>query len=864
MLVILFSITTLVVSIVNRSNIRRLYEENFTERVLLTNALMASIIDSEDVEFFVNLINNQDDEFKNRQIQFYHDREAFWEQQEKGASEAELSVIFGRLEAFYNDMAVFKTGKYWEIIAELKHLKEVSDSSYLYVMADTGLVSNDDAPLYTFIFDAEDSGIFSKDADTDGLGTCDISEDSIITVYETKKQMEWVNHYDGSYGELYYAYAPLFNEVGEVVAVFGTDLGLGKMNEAIAASALLFNTVFIVLFIAIALCIFIFLRSSITNPLNSLTNTANELAEGNIYSPTSEKALRQRGEIGTLASAISNMSFAYQSMIGSTKFLFDAANIGRLNVRSDTSKFKGEIRNVMKQFNDTLDATTLYLNSIPESVFIMGQDLTTYFRNEKFSNYFGEMEAEEFVSIVFGQDEQNEPNPQNKHNCLIEKVKDVLEQGKKEMIVWINDMCFVTIFQEIDLIDEIENSILVIAEDYTDLMTEKENAQAAAKAKSDFLSRMSHEMRTPMNAIIGMISIGKTAPDIEKKDYAFQKIEDASTYLLRLINDILDMSKIEAGKLELMNVSMNLEKTLMNVINIFNDNIKKKKQVLNVTLSPELHLNYIADDLRLSQVITNLLSNAVKFTPEGGKIEFTVQQIGINGNLSNLRFSVSDTGIGMTKDQVSRLFNLFEQAEGYTTRKFGGTGIGLAISKNIVELMGGRIWAESQPGVGSAFSFEVAFEIDSHKDARVNDSIQSEKTKNETTNDLIDFSDAHILIAEDVDINREIILALLEDTHISIDTAENGAIAVGKFKENPDKYDLIFMDIQMPEMDGYQATLAIRALDIPKAKTIPIVAMTANAFKEDVERCLESGMNDHLAKPIDFSEVINKLNVYLS
>jgi len=394
-------------------------------------------------------------------------------------------------------------------------------------------------------------------------------------------------------------------------------------------------------------------------------------------------------------------------------------------------------------------------------------------------------------------------------------------------------------------------------------MTEKENAQAATKAKSDFLSRMSHEMRTPMNAIIGMTSIGKTEPDIAGKDYAFQKIEDASTHLLRLINDILDMSQIETVKFELKNVPMNLENTLLNAIGIVNENIKIKNQVFNITLSPELHLDYIADDLRFSQVITNLLSNAVKFTPEGGRIELNVEQIGRKENSNTLRFSISDTGIGMTKDQVARLFSLFEQAEGYTTRKFGGTGLGLAISKNIVERMGGRIWAESQPGIGSTFTFEVDFEIASNKDTCLNDNTQSEKAKNEATNASIDFSDAYILIAEDVEINREIILALLKDTHISIDTVENGAIAVEKFKKNPDKYDLIFMDIQMPEMDGFQATLAIRALDIPKAKTIPIIAMTANAFKEDIERCLDSGMNDHLAKPIDFTEVINKLQVYL-
>ena len=864
MLLILFSITVVIVGVVNQSNIRRLYEENFTERVLLTNALMASIIHSEDVSFFVDLIKNQDDEFRNRQIQFYHDREKFWELQEKGASEKELLKVFERLEAFYNDMAVFKTEKYWEIVEQLHHLKEVSNSSYLYVMADTGLLSNADEPLYIFIFDAEDNGIFSPDADTDGLGTCDISENSIMTVYETKKQMEWVNHYNGSYGELYYAYAPIFDEAGEVIAVFGTDLDLGKMNEAIAASALLFNTIFIILFIVIVSCLFIFLRRSIINPISSLTNTANELAEGNIYSPTSKAALKQRGEIGTLANAINNMSFVYQDMISSTRQLFNAASIGKLGVRNDTSKFKGEIQNVMKQINDTLDATTLYLNSIPESVLIMGQELDTYFRNDKFVDCFGDMQAVDFLLKIFDMDEQNELIMHGKQNYLKDKVVEIIRQENGEITVWINEMCLFIIFQEIDVKDKIENSILIIAEDFTALMIEKENAQTAAKAKSDFLSRMSHEMRTPMNAIIGMTSIGKTALDVEKKNYALQKIEDASTHLLGLINDVLDMSKIEAGKIELENIPMNIENTLTKVSNIVAENIKKKNQEFSVILSKDLNLYYIADDLRLSQVLTNLLSNAIKFTPEGGKITLTVEHLSMKEKISTLRFTVSDTGIGMTSEQISRLFNAFEQAEGGTTRKYGGTGLGLIISKNIVEMMGGHIWVESQPEVGSEFIFEVNLETASYQDVEILYTVQPEYQKNDTQYETSDLSCFNILLAEDVEINREIILTLLDETRISIDVAENGAIAVEKFKDNPDKYDLIFMDIQMPELDGYQATHAIRTLDITKAKTIPIIAMTANAFKEDIERCLESGMNDHVAKPIDLSDVMNKLHTYLS
>jgi len=452
------------------------------------------------------------------------------------------------------------------------------------------------------------------------------------------------------------------------------------------------------------------------------------------------------------------------------------------------------------------------------------------------------------------------------------------------------------------------------------------------------------------------------------------------------------MSKIEAGKFELENVPMNIEKTLMKVCNIVIDTIEKKNQRFNVVLGKDLNLNYIADDLRLSQVMTNLLSNAVKFTPEGGRITLGVDKVGQTGKLCTLRFSVADTGIGMTPEQIARLFSAFEQADGSVSRKYGGTGLGLVISKNIIEKMGGHIWVDSTPGVGSTFFFEVNLEYASHQNTIIFDGIrpedlrllvvehdeesrkhflritesfgintdaamsvdesftfveaavaarrpydiifldydmpgisgidfanqlgeridkntviiittymewhrieriafdnnitryiakplfpssvldaindvvgntlQSLDIRTDTSDEVPDLSHLRVILAEDVAINREIFIALMEETHIMIDIAENGLIALEMFQEDPDAYDLIIMDVQMPEMDGYQATQAIRALDIPKARTIPIIAMTANVFKEDIERCLESGMDDHLAKPIDEKSVIEKILHY--
>ena len=519
-------------------------------------------------------------------------------------------------------------------------------------------------------------------------------------------------------------------------------------------------------------------------------------------------------------------------------------------------------------------------------------------------------------------------------------------------------------------------------------------SEQASKAKSDFLSSMSHEMRTPMNAIIGMAQIAAKSNELEKLKYCLANIDNSSSHLLGLINDILDMSKIEAGKLDLDNTTMNIEKMLIRVCNLITEKIEQKNIKFNIVLGANMRMHYIGDELRLAQVITNLLSNAVKFTPVNGRIELSAGEIKQTDSYSILRFSVEDTGIGMTEEQMGRLFKAFEQAESGTSRKFGGTGLGLAISKRIVEMMNGTIWVESEFNKGSKFIFEVRLErsgeqqkaviygnikpadikllfVDADPDTRdyvksilssfgitaideaetveqaitlalsaresgkpyditfvdyglvnrenisyienlsfkidrnnviimtsflnwnrIEASLQdigiqrfvpkpvfpsailnvineviggANKSLDITSNnagDSPDFSRISLLLAEDVEINREIFIALLEETKVKIEIAENGLIAVEKFKANPEKYDVIIMDVQMPEMDGLEASETIRSLDHERAKDIPIIAMTANVFREDIEKCLSSGMNDHLAKPIEVNDVITKIICY--
>lgn len=501
-----------------------------------------------------------------------------------------------------------------------------------------------------------------------------------------------------------------------------------------------------------------------------------------------------------------------------------------------------------------------------------------------------------------------------------------------------------------------------------------ERAKAASKAKGAFLSNMSHEMRTPLNTISGMALIGKNASDPERKDYALDKIREAAMHLLGVISDILDMSKIEANKLELVKNEFSFEKTLKKAVNSVSFDMERKRQRFHAAIDEKIPHLLMGDDQRLTQVILNLLSNAVKFTPECGSIRLRARLLEQTDSVSAVAVEVSDTGIGITPEQQARLFHAFEQADNGISRQFGGTGLGLALSKRIVEKMDGAFHLVSTPGQGSTFSFtfraargsaagapllepSINWEtvnvlvVDDEEDSRLycgelfarrkmrcdvaasaeealrrieecrydiyfvdwnmpgmsglelakrikaDGAARREKTvvvmisapewtrvrdeadtgidryllKPLFTSDIINCLNAsmgasanpapgqrcavaegelqgfRILLAEDVDINREILLTLMEPSGAEIDCAENGLEALRLAQENPGKYDLIFMDMQMPKMDGLEATRRIRLFD---AKT-PIVAMTANVFQDDIETCLAAGMDGHLGKPLD-------------
>lgn len=386
------------------------------------------------------------------------------------------------------------------------------------------------------------------------------------------------------------------------------------------------------------------------------------------------------------------------------------------------------------------------------------------------------------------------------------------------------------------------------------LVKAREDALASTTAKSNFLANMSHEIRTPINAVTGMATIAQASDDINKIKDCLAKIDAASRQLLGLINDILDMSKIEAQKFILSEVPFSVAETMYNVRSIVGIKASEKKLDLVLDIIGDMPPVVVGDDMRLSQIVINLLSNAVKFTPEGGRIDVSIEAFYNEDKYDKYEIIVEDTGIGISKELMPKLFKAFEQEDGSTTRKFGGTGLGLAISKNLAELMDGGILVESELGVGSKFILTVYL-----KRGDENTVIDRKISKDK----FYDFGKYNVMIAEDIEINRIIIEELLSDTGLSMEFVEDGQQAVDYFISDPDKFDMILMDIQMPVLDGYSATEKIRALDVKRAKEIPIIAMTANAFMEDITRAIDSGMNAHVAKPIDVDVLTSTMAEYL-
>ena len=610
-----------------------------------------------------------------------------------------------------------------------------------------------------------------------------------------------------------------------------------------------------------------FIVRLVTKPLRTITSHVHQLGEGTFKYYLPRNFSRRGNEITQLADAFNSMSNSLEVVIGDMEKIVRATGAGRLNERINVSPFKGGFRKIAKDINDSLDLICSYLHAIPEAVALFDKKREMIFRNDAMTEFLlvhGMMPDDPRILETIaagGYDFGADLNPE---------IAAIFSPTVSNPASFSADVSIFGIYgtdnfnMQIQRVGKASSDgdslcIVMVLNNVTVLTNAKQDAEAASRTKSEFISRMSHEIRTPMNAIIGMTQIAKGSDEHDKIHDCLDKIESSSNHLLGIINDILDVGKIEAGKLSLNIEDFYLPLILGNVMTMISPRAQQKNIQVNLSMQNIAHGTISIDKQRLSQVLINLLSNAVKFSPDNSEVKLSVREAAWRDGIGSYVFEVADSGIGISDEQSLRLFRPFEQADGSITRNYGGTGLGLVISKTLVELMGGTIGLQSKPGEGSIFTFTIR--------CASRDIVGScpPTPPVDPADSKPDFSGKRCLVVDDIVINREIIMELLSLTKLEMETADNGLEALNKFCDSQEGYfDIIIMDIQMPVMDGCTATQEIRRLKRKDAVKIPIVAMTANVMKEDVQRALDSGMNAHIGKPIEMNAVFGTLAAQLN
>ncbi len=719
---------------------------------------------------------------------------------------------------------------YRRFATKLDALFNTIEAKYLYVLTDTGVPG-----MYTYIYDATHMQEFP--GEQYALGRLETKDEykGADKVLNEGAAFKSAVYYNNAYGELYYAYAPIFNSKGKAVAFVGTDIDIAPLNHMMDDFVLLVGLGFAFSCLAFILGYYFMVLRIYTRPTRILIESAARLSRGDLELHIPEAMLRREDEIGQLALAFTQANSGVTRLSSEAEDTLAAVHDGSMSRRADGQGLEGAFGRVIQGLNNTMESICRHFDDMPCAVAFYSASGEMLFANRAVRQFAQALGMES--PLVFLESLLSEGDGPSLLSALPASGEATLGRTRFMRGQGTERVYSLNLLRAADASGICGLNIMLVAADITDLALARHAAEEATRAKSEFLARMSHEIRTPMNAVLGLayLALRDDPPPAQRE--RLQKIQTAASSLLDIINEILDFSKIEARKMELNRSPFALRSEVCSICDMIRQRAAEKGIEICIWIAPDVPDYLCGDSGRLRQILVNLLGNAVKFTSKGGiLLEMAVEKQ--DADQVEMLFSVYDTGIGIDDEAMQRLFAPFTQADSSITRRFGGTGLGLVISRELAQLMGGCLEAHSYPGSGSVFTLVLPFDL-------CEEVLPAKAAESEYSSIL---AGRRVLLVEDNEINQLIGRDILEQVNMVVSTADNGLEALQALSK--EAFDLVLMDIQMPVMDGLEAARRIRQMPAPVG-TVPIVAMTAHAMEQDREKSLAAGMNDHTTKPIE-------------